>query len=329
MATNPTQTLPPPTSAFRGSAEGRRSCALFAWCVLGYNIAVILWGSVVRATGSGAGCGDHWPLCNGVLLQAHPRAATIIELTHRMTSAVTVIAVLALLLWTFRATMRGHLARITAAAAAVLTLNEAVLGALLVLLKLTGDNVSPERGFYLSLHLTNTLLLLAALGLTAHFLSRTAAFERRSMRLVQWKIVLLGLAATLAVGVSGSLAALGDTLYPATSLRMALSSDLALHTNWLLRLRLLHPLSALLAGAFLAWLFLHGLSASARSGERPLAWGLIALLLVQYGLGAADVLLLAPVWMQILHLLGADLLWVALVILSARVCIQPPRTLSN
>src|SRR5271154_6064782 len=88
----------------------QRRFARFAWSVLAYNVAVILWGALVRATGSGAGCGDHWPLCNGVVLQRHARLATIIELTHRMTSGITVIAVLLLVVWTFRATVAGHLA---------------------------------------------------------------------------------------------------------------------------------------------------------------------------------------------------------------------------
>src|SRR6201996_6690830 len=89
----------------------------FAWAVLIYNVAVILWGAVVRATSSGAGCGDHWPLCNGVVVQTHPQLATLIELTHRMTAGITVIAVLALLVWVFRSTVNGHLARITVVAA--------------------------------------------------------------------------------------------------------------------------------------------------------------------------------------------------------------------
>src|ERR1700731_625787 len=114
----------------------------FAWIVLGYNVAVVLWGAVVRATSSGAGCGDHWPLCNGVVVQSHPRIATLIELAHRMSSGVNVIAIL-LLLWVFRRTVAGHLARITVVAAAVLIFNEALLGALLVLLRLTADNRSP------------------------------------------------------------------------------------------------------------------------------------------------------------------------------------------
>jgi heme A synthase len=160
----------------------------FAWGVLAYNVAVILWGAVVRATSSGAGCGDHWPLCNGVVLQTHPRLATMIELAHRMSSGVTVIAVLAAAGVDISQHRFGHLARITAIAATVLTFNEALLGALLVLLRLTADNRSPARAVYLSLHLANTLLLLGALTL-ARTSSRARGFRpgaRCALRNCRW-----------------------------------------------------------------------------------------------------------------------------------------------
>ncbi len=295
----------------------------FAWGVLVYNVPVILWGAVVRATGSGAGCGDHWPLCNGVLIQAHPRLATIIELSHRVTSGITVIAVLALLVWTLFSTPRRHLARITAIAAAVFTFNEALLGALLVLLRLTADNQSPTRGVYLSLHLANTLLLLAALALTAHFLSRKAGFLGSAVRFTHLSIGTAGLAAILMVGVTGTLAALGDTLFPARSLSAAFSQDLSSHSSWLLRLRFIHPLAALTAGIFICWLLVRTVFGGLRPMDRGLALGVVLLLLLQCGLGIADVALLAPLWLQIAHLLGADLLWIFLVVLTARVCVVP------
>ena len=132
----------------------------FAWAVLAYNVAVIVWGAAVRATGSGAGCGEHWPLCNGTLVLHHPAVATMIELAHRATSGVDMVCVLALFGWTFRALPRRHLARAGATAVLILTLNEALLGALLVLLGHTARDMSPARAVYLGLHLTNTLLLL-------------------------------------------------------------------------------------------------------------------------------------------------------------------------
>jgi cytochrome c oxidase assembly protein subunit 15 len=292
----------------------------FAWAVLVYNVAAILWGAVVRATSSGAGCGDHWPLCNGVVVQTHPQLATLIELTHRMTAGLTVIAVLVLLVWVFRSTVKGHLARITVVAATILIFNEALLGALLVLLGLTAENRSPARAVYLSLHLANTLLLLAALALSAHFVSKGDGFHRRSVQFRQLPLAVTGLVATLMVGVSGTLAALSDTLFPAHSFRGALAQDLSSGTNWLIRLRIVHPVSAVIAGVFIGWLVLRSIS---RPVDRALAVGVLSLLTLQFALGVADVALLAPLWLQITHLLGADLLWIALVLLAARVSVVP------
>jgi heme a synthase len=291
----------------------------FAWWLLAYNVAVILWGAVVRATSSGAGCGDHWPLCNGVVLQSNPRLATLIELAHRLSSGLTLPLVLLLLLWTFRSTVAGHLARIASIAAVVFTFNEALLGALLVLLRLTADNRSPARAVYLSLHLANTLLLLGALTLAAHFLSRREAFTRRTIRFAQLPLAVTGITATLILGVTGTLAALSDTLFPATSLTAAFAQDFSASGGWLLRLRILHPLTAVIAGLFICWLLMRSFG---RPSERKLALLVLGLLVLQFALGIADVTLLAPVWLQIVHLLGADLLWIALVVLAARVCVM-------
>jgi cytochrome c oxidase assembly protein subunit 15 len=250
--------------------------------------------------------------------------ATLIELAHRMTSGVTVFAVLGLLFLTYRTTARRHLARVAVVAATVLTFNEALLGALLVLLHLTAENRSPARAVYLSLHLANTLLLLGALALTAHFLRRKTAFERGAVRFAHLPLAIVGLAGTLVVGISGSLAALGDTLFPAGSLRAAFAQDFSSTSGWLLRLRFFHPITALIAGGFIIWLVVRTAFRGSRQADRSLGIGVALLLLLQYALGIADVTLLAPVWMQILHLLGADLLWVSLVVLTARVSIQQP-----
>jgi heme a synthase len=309
-----------PASATLRPATRSQFLPRFAWLVLVYNVAVILWGAVVRATSSGAGCGDHWPLCNGVLVQSHPRISTLIELAHRATSGVTVLAVATLLIWTFRSTIRGHLARVAVVAATVFTLNEALLGALLVLLRLTADNRSPERAVYLSLHLANTLLLLGALALTAHFLSRKRGALRMQVHFMHLGLSIAGLAAIVIVGMTGTLAALGDTLYPAIALRTALAQEFSGQANWLIHLRILHPLSALLAGAFILWILGRTLADKA---DRKLAAGVFLLLGIQYALGVLDVALLAPLWVQISHLLCADLLWLVLVVLSARICIRP------
>ncbi|MFP5229675.1 MAG: COX15/CtaA family protein [Acidobacteriota bacterium] len=297
----------------------------FAWGVLAYNVAVIVWGSAVRATGSGGGCGEHWPLCDGTLVVHHPGIATLIELSHRVTSGIDTLFVLALIVWTFLATPKRHLARSFVIAVFAFTFIEALLGALLVEFGLVANNPSPIRAVYLGLHLTNTLLLLAALALTAHFLSRRAASMRGSVILRAPGLALTGLIATLIVGVTGSLAALGDTLYPAHNLLTAIAQDFSSGSSWLLRIRWVHPAISLVAGAFIVWLIARSLRCPA---HRSLALGVLALLGLQYLLGVADLALLAPTWLQMAHLLGADLLWIALVVLSARICLVPAVPLS-
>ena len=290
-----------------------RALVRFAWTVVGYNVLVILWGAVVRATGSGAGCGNHWPLCNGQVIPLSPRVDTMIEFAHRCMTGGSVFFVIALLVWTFRGTVKGQAARVLAVASMVLLLNEAFLGALLVKLGYVTGNQSMGRVVVLSIHLSNTLLLLAALTLTARLLG--TAQKWRELRvggtIKVWAV--LGLASTLVVGVSGSLAALGDTLFPASSLRAAFAQDVAVGSPWLLRLRGVHPVSAVVAAVFVLWL----VGQARRAGAGRLAGAALGLLGFQFALGLADVLLLAPVWMQILHLLGADLYWIALVTLAA------------
>ena len=295
----------------------------FAWAVLAYFIAVILWGTLVRATGSGAGCGDHWPLCNGTVLQHSPRVDTMIEFTHRITSGISFFSAVGLLIWTFAGTVRGHLARRMAVASVAFTLVEAILGALLVKLGLTAQSQSPLRAPYLALHLTNTLLMLAALTLTAHMLSRRHGYLRSTVRLVAPVGAALGIFIVLVVGVTGSLAALGDTLFPVTSLSSALAQDFSATSGWLVRWRWTHPTVAFLASIFLIWLLVRAARRTAYWDNRVLSAVVLLLLATQYVLGVLDVVLLAPVWMQVVHLLGADTLWAALVVLTARLTLQP------
>ena len=297
----------------------------FAWGVLAYFVAVILWGALVRATGSGAGCGDHWPLCNGTVMQHSARTDTLIEFTHRITSGISFFSVVGLLVWTIAGTVRGHLARAGAVAAVVFTIIEAALGAFLVKLGLTAQSRSPLRAPYLALHLANTLLLLAALTLTAHFLSRHTGFLRDKVRIAAPFVGIASVIAVLVVGVTGSLAALGDTLFPARSLGAALAQDFSSTGEWLVRWRWTHPTVAFLASVFLIWMLVRAARCRSHWDNRGLSALVLILLALQYALGVLDVTLLAPLWLQIVHLLGADLLWSALVVLAARVTIEPAR----
>jgi cytochrome c oxidase assembly protein subunit 15 len=295
----------------------------FAWGVLVYFVVVFLGGTLVRATGAGAGCGDHWPLCNGTVVQHHPRIDTVIEFTHRIMSGFSLFAVVGLAAWTFAGTVRGHLARAAAVTSVAFTLIEAILGALLVKLGLTAQSHSPIRPAYLSLHLSNTLLLLAALTLTAHLLSRRKGFLRDSVRLVAPFGAVVAVFVVMVVGVTGSLAALGDTLFPASSLGLALAQDFSATSGWLVRWRWMHPAVAVFAGIFLIWLLVRATRNNAHWDNRRISTLVLASLAVVYTLGVLDVVLLAPLWIQVAHLLAADTLWASLVVLTARLTLQP------
>lgn len=299
----------------------------FAWVVLAYFIAVILWGTLVRATGAGDGCGNHWPLCNGTVVQYSPSVNTMIEFTHRITTGLSGFFVVGLAVWVFADTVPGHLARAAAVASVIFTLIEGALGAFLVKLGLTAQSQSPLRPAYLALHLTNTLLLLAAITLTAHLLSRKHGFMRESIRLVAPFGAMVAVLVVMIVGVTGSLAALGDTLFPASSLGMALAQDFSATSGWLVRWRWTHPAIAFLASIVLIWLLVRAAQSPKKGNgywdNRSLSAVVLLLLAAQYVLGLLDVVMLAPLWLQVAHLLGADLLWAALVVLTARLTLEP------
>jgi len=283
-----------------------RSVARFAVITLGFFILVVLWGAVVRASGSGGGCGASWPLCNGYVNPLHhPRIATIIEFAHRQSTTAASCLMAALAFWTFRVTPKGHRARKAAIWTAFFLVVEALLGAALVLRHWVENNDSTGRVIAQAVHFTNTLLLMASLALVAWFLRDDAAMPSApAPRWAAW----LTIVSTIIVGATGSLAALADTLFPSPSLRAALLSDFAANSPLLVRMRWMHPAAAVLA-FFCVLLLVRTRTRTARA--------VLGLVLLQFVLGTADVLLLAPVWMQILHLLGADLYWVALVLLAA------------
>jgi heme A synthase len=260
-----------------------------AWAVLAYNMLVVLWGAFVRATGSGAGCGNRWPLCNGVMVPRAPRIETIIEFTHRLFP-------------------RGHRARTYAVLSVVFLFAEALLGAGLVVFQYVEHNASAGRAAYLSAHLVNTQILLAMLTLTAWFGADPVLRPWRSAP----KLVMAALPAALVVAVSGAIAALGDTLFPAASVASGMRQEFSQTASTLQRLRVVHPVLAVAGGALL----LAAAVAAIRSGRSRMGAVVAALVFLQLAAGGLNIVLLAPVWMQILHLMLADLLWVALVVMT-------------
>jgi len=284
--------------------------ARYAWIVLAYNVAVVLWGAFVRASGSGAGCGRHWPRCNGVVIPRSPSAETVIEFTHRATSGIALLAVVALLWMAFRRFGAGHPVRTGALWSMVLMLTEAGVGAGLVLLEYVAGNDSPWRAAWMAVHLTNTFLLLAALALTAWWASGGRRVRIRNQGLAG-VLALAPLVLVLVVGITGAVTALGDTLFPKS--RVGLDDGV----HFLERLRIIHPLLAVATAGFAM------LAASRlrilRPGRRTarLATAASMLLGIQLLVGMLNVALLAPIHMQIIHLLIADAVWLTLILLAA------------
>lgn len=309
------------------SPTGLKPVARFAWFVLVYNIAVILWGAYVRATGSGAGCGSHWPLCNGEILPTSARTQTLIEFTHRVTSGLSLVLVSILLVWCWRRTAKGDWPRYSAVSAAVLLFNEVLLGAALVVFDHVGLDRSASRAVFLYLHFGNTLLLVAALALTAKWLAK------RNQRLVvagaryERIVIALGLLCVMASGMTGSLAALGDTIFPGTSLKTSIAQDFSASAHLLLRLRLIHPVVAAIAFFYVLWM-VRKLSRNREESPGTLPY-LSTTLLAQIALGVSNVLLLAPVWLQIAHLFVAEVFWIMLVLASSSVLLKPADYAAN
>ncbi|MGH9394920.1 MAG: COX15/CtaA family protein [Terriglobales bacterium] len=306
------------TAAAAGRLPAQRWFVVCAWITLGYTLLVILWGAYVRAAGAGNGCGASWPLCDGQFLPAHPQLKMLIEFLHRASSGVDGVLIGGLALGAWWRFPRQHAVRRAAAAAAVFLVLEALLGAALVLFGWVGQNGSAARVAADGLHLANTLLLLACVALTAGLASGLPApigGAQRTRRLLG-----AGLLGVLATGVCGVMAALADTLHPVHDLAAGLRADVAASGTMLERLRLIHPAIAVAVGLYLLYLVHDGLPRPSTVLARRLGWGLAGAVLLQWSSGLLDVSLLAPVWLQLVHLFTADLLWLTLVFFAAASC---------
>ncbi|HEX8338262.1 MAG TPA: COX15/CtaA family protein [Pyrinomonadaceae bacterium] len=303
----------------QSQTEGsRRRFAAYAWFVTALTLAVILWGAFVRASKSGDGCGDHWPLCNGSVVPDASQTKTLVEFAHRATSGVAFLLVVGLCVWALRAFGRGHAVRRAAAASGLFIVTESLIGAGLVLLRLVGENASVTRAVYLSVHLVNTFLLVAALALTAWWAARGEAERPRLVEFLRGRVgvALLG---SLALGVSGAVAALGATLFSEGGGSSVDVEGMGAAARLLFSLKnyMLHPALAVLVGGYLIYFALGALKRGGGLWVRRWAWSVLALVSAQFAAGLLNAALLAPVWLQIVHLLLADLLWIALVLLSA------------
>ena len=283
-----------------------------AWLFFAYLIAVILFGAWVRISHSGAGCGSNWPTCGGEVIPTAPSTATLIEFVHRVSSGFCGIFGLVILVWSW---VRSGIGAVTRAAALTLLfiVFEGAIGAGLVLGELVADDDSVARAVLIALHLSNTLALTAFAALTAWRSGVPDAPRFLGHRRMAFSV---GLALMVLTAMTGAVTALGDTLFPkevaiSADLFGEIGSDLSASNHFLVRLRVVHPALAIVAAGYLIWL-LNGLATSNQ-------WARAAMYLtaIQVALGFLDIGLSAPAWLQILHLLAAQVLWMALVLAGA------------
>lgn len=277
----------------------------YAWFVLGFNVVVIVLGALVRATGSGAGCGRSWPTCDGQIVP-ELEGATAIEYAHRLVSGIALVLVVVLAIAVWRKLPKGHPARLGAGLSVIAIVGEALIGAMIVLAEWVADDTSVARAVSVPLHLLNTFFLLAVLSLTIFWLGDGRRLDFRRDRTVT-RVVVLGGVALLAIAATGAVTALADTLFP-----KAPGADLSSDSHFLTDLRIVHPLLAVTVASIGWWL-------SSRRTEPPGKLGrwLFVLVGAMMITGLINVALGVPVWIQLVHLVLADALWVVYVFASA------------
>ncbi len=281
----------------------------FCWLLLIYCLIVILWGAFVRATGSGAGCGSHWPTCNGVLIPRSPDIETIIEFTHRLSSGLLGLLTLGLVLFAFQRFPSGHRVRWGSLGVTFFIVTEAAIGAGIVKFEWVADDDSIARLITVGFHLVNTYFLLACLTLTAWWASGGRATRLRG-RTAGWMVAALVGSVLLAAG--GGVTALGDTLIYDSGISPEDSPVVA----GLVSARVYHPLTALVVGVLVIFSAFSVLSGVTTQVARKASQAVIALYGVQLLSGVVNVWLQAPVWMQLTHLFLAAAIWISFVLMS-------------
>ncbi|MEM6429169.1 MAG: COX15/CtaA family protein [Deinococcota bacterium] len=294
---------------------------------LASTLLVIMQGAFVRVTGSGAGCGRHWPTCNGDVVPLSHTTESLIEFSHRLLSLVILLIGTWLVVRAFRERRENRSVWIFALVAYILLLNEALLGALTVLWGLTGDNASMARGLMVAAHLVNSLLLMGALAVTYFFAKHPAARVKWRGQLGLSTVLLVGILSMLLLMFSGGIAAMGNTMFApaAESLREGLAHDLNPESHPLIRLRILHPVLGMTVGTYLLVLmgFVWWLK-PADDVKRHCRW-LAVVYFMQLAVGLATLVLRAPRVLQLLHLGVATVIFAQLSLLAVAALASPVR----
>ena len=271
------------------------------------SIFSIIAGAIVRATGSGDGCGSSWPTCNGEIIPKLETSSELIEFSHRSISGILLIITLIIFVKSFKDQVHILQKRIIWFLTFFVLL-EALIGAVIVIYEWVGLNSSAPRIIAVPLHLVNTFGLLGTYTLLFHLTKNSKTnlinFFDRGFK--------IGLFLFLLSGATGSIAALADTIFPSESFLAGLAEDFDSKSQILTRLRILHPLFASALSVYL-----YSEANRLQSEYKVVTRNIKLLIFLGVFLGVLNVVSNIILPLSILHLLIADLLWIIYVYKSA------------
>ncbi len=271
------------------------------------SVFSIIAGAIVRATGSGDGCGASWPTCNGEIIPELDTPSELIEFSHRSVSGVLLIITLIIFVKSFKDEVPTLQKKIIWSLTFFVLL-EALIGAVIVIYEWVGMNSSVPRIIAVPLHLVNTFGLLGAYTLLFH-LTRNSKTTLNNFFDRGFKI---GLFLFLLSGATGSIAALADVIFPSESFITGLAEDFDTNSEILTRLRILHPIVASALS-----LYLYSEANRLQNEYQVITKNIKLLILLGVLLGVSNVISNIILPLSILHLLMADLLWILYVYKSA------------
>lgn len=274
--------------------------------LIAYTILIIAWGAWVRISGSGAGCGEHWPLCNGKAIPVGESPKTWIEVSHRYSTALFGFFAVLLLGFAHRVRSENNLHKLGAWAVLLFTLVEALIGRLLVVEGLVDQDRSLARAVLMPLHLVNTSLLLSA---------EVLAGESTRLPVIP-TLYREGIRRSLAIGLilllfclltTGALASLATHLTPSQSLLQGIQADINPSSHIAVRLRPLHLIAGfstfLVVMLVLTYKPLSLRTFFACPSSKALCYSLIVMAV----LGTLTIVFHSPVSLKMAHLITANI----------------------
>jgi len=272
-------------------------------------VVVVSSGALVRATNSGAGCGESWPKCDQQLFPVPDSIEQLIEFTHRMLTSGLVIGGIALIVLSYVQLGKSHPVTRAAVIAFGFLLFESVLGAALVLFGWVEQDASIGRLVAVPIHLMNTFALIAAYALVAWRAAGRADFSIANAG-HRGRVLVVGAGILVLIAAIGSLNALADTLFPAESIVSAVTEEFGSTAPILLQIRVLHPIVAI-GGSIGIVFIIRYLDVGMSRSTRKRGWIIVSIIGFQSVVGLVNIALLTPVEIQVIHLVIADLLWIA------------------